>query len=224
MATIGQQLFAVFARKVKHGADKINTKIDLYKLPLGFMVWALSSGILINIYVFEYGTADGASMYPTITDNLSKIGIDKRCRNGRGIVAGDCVLFSSPLFPRLSLNKRVIGMPGDIVIRSQDRHPTPGDIPICGITDWKKNLAAARVEMGSADTVEEEDYPEPMMIQIPQGHVWVEGDNLSQSRDSRYYGPIPMGLIRGRVTFWNDNTFGPFHSLKPGQGFTKVTD
>lgn len=36
--------------------------------------------------------------------------------------------------------------------------------------------------------------------QIPQGHCWVEGDNGSVSFDSRDYGPVPLGLMRGRVT------------------------
>jgi hypothetical protein len=35
--------------------------------------------------------------------------------------------------------------------------------------------------------------------QVPPGHIWVEGDNLIVSRDSREYGPIPLGLLRGRV-------------------------
>lgn len=222
MSTIGQQIAGRLSRKLKYGGEKLSQKIDLYKFPVGFGIWTFATFTLIKIYVFEYGTADGASMYPTITDGTSSIAIDKRYRNGRGIQVGDCILFSSPLFPRLSLNKRVIGMPGDIVLRSQDRHPTPGDIPVCGITDWKKNMAAARTEMGS--DVEEEEYSEPMMIQVPQGHVWVEGDNLSHSRDSRYLGPIPMGLIRGRVSFWTAGTFGPFHSLNPGKGFSKVAD
>ncbi|KAM4744319.1 mitochondrial inner membrane protease subunit 1 isoform 1-T2 [Anableps anableps] len=34
---------------------------------------------------------------------------------------------------------------------------------------------------------------------VPMGHVWLEGDNLRNSTDSRNYGPIPYGLIRGRV-------------------------
>lgn len=35
--------------------------------------------------------------------------------------------------------------------------------------------------------------------QVPQGHVWIQGDNLLHSLDSRAYGPVPLGLVRGRV-------------------------
>ncbi|XP_078167626.1 peptidase S24/S26A/S26B/S26C family protein [Carex rostrata] len=38
------------------------------------------------------------------------------------------------------------------------------------------------------------------ILKVPVGHCWVEGDNLDVSLDSRSYGPIPLGLIRGRVT------------------------
>ncbi|EPZ31901.1 LexA/Signal peptidase [Rozella allomycis CSF55] len=33
---------------------------------------------------------------------------------------------------------------------------------------------------------------------VPKGSIWVLGDNLAYSRDSRLYGPIPINLIRGR--------------------------
>jgi inner membrane protease subunit 1 len=36
---------------------------------------------------------------------------------------------------------------------------------------------------------------------VPRGHVWVEGDNKSESLDSREYGPLPIGLIQGTVIF-----------------------
>ncbi|KAG4304146.1 hypothetical protein PORY_002510 [Pneumocystis oryctolagi] len=36
-------------------------------------------------------------------------------------------------------------------------------------------------------------------IEVPQGHVWVMGDNLLHSLDSRNYGPLPMALIKGKV-------------------------
>jgi len=37
------------------------------------------------------------------------------------------------------------------------------------------------------------------MLQVPQGHCWVVGDNLTVSRDSRHFGPMPLALIRGKV-------------------------
>ncbi|RKO91280.1 peptidase S24/S26A/S26B/S26C [Blyttiomyces helicus] len=36
-------------------------------------------------------------------------------------------------------------------------------------------------------------------LTVPPGHVWLQGDNFSNSTDSRAYGPVPMGLLRGRV-------------------------
>ncbi|OHE96754.1 hypothetical protein CORC01_07900 [Colletotrichum orchidophilum] len=43
------------------------------------------------------------------------------------------------------------------------------------------------------------DAKTPKMIQVPQGHCWVVGDNLEASRDSRLYGPVPLALIRGKA-------------------------
>ncbi|EFN80682.1 mitochondrial inner membrane protease subunit 1 [Harpegnathos saltator] len=34
---------------------------------------------------------------------------------------------------------------------------------------------------------------------VPNGHVWLEGDNSNNSTDSRIYGPVPQGLLRGRA-------------------------
>ena len=37
------------------------------------------------------------------------------------------------------------------------------------------------------------------MLQVPQGHCWVVGDNVSESRDSRMWGPLPLALVTGKV-------------------------
>lgn len=36
-------------------------------------------------------------------------------------------------------------------------------------------------------------------VRVPKGHLWVQGDNLDSSNDSRLYGPVPLGLVKGRV-------------------------
>lgn len=39
------------------------------------------------------------------------------------------------------------------------------------------------------------------MKKVPKGHCWIEGDNLEWSRDSREFGPIPLGLVIGKVVW-----------------------
>ncbi|CRG84404.1 mitochondrial inner membrane protease subunit 1 [Talaromyces islandicus] len=65
---------------------------------------------------------------------------------------------------------------------------------------------------------------EKEMIQVPEGHVFLVGDNLPWSRDSRNYGPVPMGLINGKIVarVWPpskmqfvQNTFEPAQIEQP---------
>ncbi|GMH05561.1 hypothetical protein Nepgr_007401 [Nepenthes gracilis] len=45
---------------------------------------------------------------------------------------------------------------------------------------------------------------------VPKGHVWVQGDNIYASKDSRHFGPVPYGLIQGKAFFrvWPPDAFG----------------
>lgn len=49
------------------------------------------------------------------------------------------------------------------------------------------------------------------LVRVPPGHVWLSGDNLAMSVDSRDYGPVPYQLLIGRPTFkvwpWEDVGF-----------------
>ncbi|KAG5940149.1 hypothetical protein E4U59_002625 [Claviceps monticola] len=51
------------------------------------------------------------------------------------------------------------------------------------------------------------------MVQVPQGHCWVVGDNLLASRDSRTFGPLPLALVQGKVVGrlfpWGERTWFP---------------
>lgn len=190
----------------------------------------LSSAYLFRTYLYDWGDSSGQSMYPTIPDHKNILFVNKTYRYGRGIKVGDCVQVLNPMFPRQYAGKRVIGLPGDYVLRSEYPSATPGGAPLCGITDWKKRLEAERItdEFGvhsamSEQGVRDVEWAEPQMIQVPEGHVWLEGDNLSWSRDSRFYGPVPMALIKGRSSGYQEGLLS-WTSLKPGRGLRKVED
>ena len=38
-------------------------------------------------------------------------------------------------------------------------------------------------------------------IKVPVGFCWIEGENHSQSMDSNFFGPIPLGLITAKATW-----------------------
>ncbi|XP_042027378.1 mitochondrial inner membrane protease subunit 1-like [Salvia splendens] len=48
-------------------------------------------------------------------------------------------------------------------------------------------------------------------VVVPKGHVWIQGDNIYASNDSRHFGPVPYGLVYGKVFFrvWPPEDFGP---------------
>lgn len=37
-------------------------------------------------------------------------------------------------------------------------------------------------------------------VQVPEGYCWIEGENHSQSMDSNFFGPIPLGLITAKAS------------------------
>lgn len=125
---------------------------------------------LVWAHVITIRPTSGPSMLPTfeVADDFAVISYLHR--RGRWIKAGDLVTFDHPVrgqrYPSI---KRVIGMPGDFVLRDT---PLPAGSP----------ASSAQV-----------------MIQVPEGHVYIAGDNVEWSRDSRHYGPLPMALVKGKV-------------------------
>lgn len=49
----------------------------------------------------------------------------------------------------------------------------------------------------------EQNPPHPeirtSIVTVPRGHLWIEGDNVHNSSDSRNYGPVPIGLVKSRA-------------------------
>jgi inner membrane protease subunit 2 len=61
------------------------------------------------------------------------------------------------------------------------------------------------------------------MVEVPAGHVWVEGDGGARSLDSNTYGPISKSLIVGRIVLaiWPWSIFGRIR-WEDYRGKTKV--
>ena len=89
-----------------------------------------------------------------------------------GISVGDVVVVQHP-DRRGTVCKRILGLPGDLVV-----DPPSSEI--------RRNRNKRRV------------YEHGLLV-IPDGHMWIEGDNTMNSADSRNYGPVPAALIVGRV-------------------------
>lgn len=64
-----------------------------------------------------------------------------------------------------------------------------------------------------------------VMVQIPEGHCYVVGDNLDHSRDSRVWGPLPMALIKGKaICKISRERYGVPWPVKIGDGLQDALD
>jgi inner membrane protease subunit 1 len=119
--------------------------------------------------------AGGPSMLPTMS--IVEYVLEEKIRHEwypQTLHRGDVVTYLSPINPHHLICKRILGLPGDVVLVDPTTLPDPSRV------DASSQLDGAHVK-------------------VPKGHVWVQGDNATASRDSRMYGPVPISLIRGRL-------------------------
>ena len=113
----------------------------------------------------------------------------------------DIVTFVDPEDPSRTLIKRVIAVAGDTVDLDDGFVSVNGEILVEPYTLGKESWPLAR----TAPNVEV-DFP----YTVPEGHIWVMGDNRTSSQDSRYFGAVPISSITGRAAliYWPFNHFG----------------
>ena len=140
---------------------------------------------LFLYHIYDWGHLSGPSMYVTIPSEGSSAWINRRYRHGQHCKVGDIIQFRNPIFPSGTGAKRIIGMPGDYVVFDRNLDASVGGTKGPWMTEEQM----------------QSERKEPRMIQVPEGHVWVAGDNMAYSRDSRYFGPLPMGLITGKIDY-----------------------
>ncbi|KAI3986469.1 hypothetical protein MKX01_037751 [Papaver californicum] len=89
-----------------------------------------------------------------------------------------------------------------------------GDIVLVRSPENPKKILSKRILGMERDTVTylvDPQYSEKCRtITVPKGHIWIQGDNIYNSRDSRQFGPVPYGLVQGKVFWriWPINGFG----------------
>jgi inner membrane protease subunit 1 len=90
---------------------------------------------------------------------------------------------------------------------------TRGDIVVTTAPYDADRLVVKRVLALEGDQVNLQSASSPFIrsLTVPQGHVFLVGDNPDNSMDSRQYGPIPMGLVKGVVVcrVWPLSKAGP---------------
>ena len=101
--------------------------------------------------------------------------------------------------------KRILGLPGDIVVMprgAESRNLTEAVVRKKAEIAMENMLASNRGKPSTWPTTSFEGnvpFTQNQIRIVPDGHIWLEGDNSLDSVDSRSYGPIPAGLIIGRV-------------------------
>lgn len=146
--------------------------------------WTLRAGCvahLIHEYVYEFTETRGESMLPTLQSHADYVHVLKKYKLGRNIDIGDCVVATKPSDPDHRVCKRITGMPGDVIL-----------IDPSSSSELTNSAGQSAAHNGFNK-----------YIRVPDGHVWVTGDNLCHSLDSRSYSVLPMGLIRGKIVAAN---------------------
>ncbi len=155
--------------------------------------WALSS------FVFKAYEIPSGSMETTIMPG-DRLFSEKVTYYFEEPSAGDVVTFNDPQIPSRILIKRVIATEG------QQVDLRDGYVYVDGVQlDEPYTNGLPSYELTPVRGLEI-SYP----YTVPQGEVWVMGDNRTNSQDSRYFGSVPVSSITGKAAliYWPFSNFG----------------
>ncbi|MEK9197750.1 signal peptidase I [Ureibacillus sp. 179-F W5.1 NHS] len=161
------------------------------------LVIAFGIALIIRYVFFTPIVVDGESMMPTLKNG------DRMIVNKIGYKIGepdrfDIVVFHAP--EGKDYIKRVIGLPGDHIEYKDDQlyiNGEPIDEPY--LDEYKSQITEGTLTQDF--TLEEID---PNLEVVPEGYVFVMGDNRRYSKDSRHIGVVSQDEIIGdtSIVFW----------------------
>jgi signal peptidase I len=154
-----------------------------------FFVDLLETIVLAVVLFFAINTVsarvrvDGFSMVPTL-QNGEYVLVNRLAYRNSLPERGDIIVFESPQVSDLDLIKRVIGLPGDTVRISG------GQVWVNDQVLDEPYIAAAPVYNNSWN--------------VPEGNLFVLGDNRNDSSDSHAWGFLPIENVIGKaiLIYW----------------------
>lgn len=157
---------------------------------------ALILAFVIRYFLFAPIVVDGQSMMPTLQNE------DRLIVNKIGYTIGKPDRFDIVVFHATEDKdyiKRVIGIPGDSISYVNDVLYINGEQVDEPYLDEYKETSFGLPFTGDFTL---EDYTNQAVV--PEGHIFVLGDNRQHSKDSRHIGFIPYERVVGsaNVVFW----------------------
>ena len=127
---------------------------------------------------------------------------------GRSIQRGDIVVFRAPPDPRRDFVKRCIGLPGDrieIVNKSLRVNGAAVDESAYVFHSDPRTYPHAAL---LPDALRQRDNFGPIVV--PPDSYFCLGDNRDNSDDSRFWGAVPAGSVKGRAEaiYWSADRAG----------------
>lgn len=152
------------------------------------VVFVGSLFIVVYLFVMQPNQVKGASMDPTFNSG-DYIFTSKVTYKMREYERGDVVVFRSPHNPDIEYIKRIIGVPGDQVMVKDSEVYVNGQL-------LKEDYIAAKTNLWEGGFSKDGEA-----VTVPDGMLFVMGDNRPRSSDSREFGPIPMESVIGQVFY-----------------------
>ena len=158
------------------------------------IVGAVGLALLIKAFLFQAYYIPSPSMNPTLFEG-DRILVNKLSYKLHSVNRGDLIVFDTPeASGEDDLIKRVIGLPGEFVNVEEERIEIDGGLLLEPYLPLSSNIKSFGTPVNCVNRPNE-NYG----CRIPDDHVFVMGDNRSNSRDSRFFGPVPIEDVKGRA-------------------------